>query len=88
MLVFDVAVLLVDATKTSLLVSQGAGEIFASYAKWVGINLALAGICYWATVPPAFLAELSSQAVGIAVFAFALARTILDYVFGRNFLFP
>jgi hypothetical protein len=87
MLVFDVAVLVFDWLKSGLLQTRGWAELRA-YFRWIIINLVFALICYLAASPPHFLSGFSPEKIALAVFVFAFARTILDYAFGRKFMFP
>lgn len=87
-MIFDVVAMSIDAIKTSLFVSQGAAQVLTSYAKWIVLNFVFTLICFWAADTSTSLADPAQQTIGIAVFACALARTTLDYVFGRHFLFP
>ena len=41
-----------------------------------------------AALEPKFLAPFAREWLSFYVFAIALARTILDYVFGGRFMFP
>jgi hypothetical protein len=87
MLFMDVGILIVDGIKSWLLSTEGATELRA-YPKWIFLNLALAFICWYAPAPPDFLPSLSELTVGIIVFAFSFLRTLLDYIFGKSFMFP
>jgi hypothetical protein len=51
-------------------------------------NLGLAIICLLAKSYPEYPPYLSANTISIIVFAFAFLRTVLDYVFGKGFLFP
>jgi hypothetical protein len=87
MLIFDIFVLGVDWLKSGLLRTEGKEELSA-YFKWIGLNLFLATVCLLAIFRPSFLASLSANTVSIIVFAFAFSRTVLDYTFGKKFMFP
>jgi hypothetical protein len=87
MLVFDVAALAIDGTKSWLLGTQGWQEI-RSYPGWIIINGILAAICWYAASHPMSLAEWSPEYLGAVVFSCAFCRTVLDYIFGRRFMFP
>ena len=82
MLIFDMAVLLIDGAKSRLLRTRGAGEL-GVYPRWILLNLAMAVVCLY--VPSS---GLSATNVGIAVLLAAFVRTLLDYYFGRKFMFP
>jgi hypothetical protein len=88
MLVFDVFVLVIDWIKSGILRTQGWNALRV-YAKWIGLNIVLALVCYFAASPPAFVSsQISVDSIAIGVFAIALIRSILDYSFGKNFMFP
>jgi hypothetical protein len=79
MLFFDVVVLLVGCLK---------GDLWRTYVKWIVINLGLALICLSAKSIPEYLPIFSVNTVAALVFATAFLRTVLDYVFGKDFMFP
>jgi hypothetical protein len=88
MLAFDVVVLVVDWIKSGLLKTQRWNELRV-YAKWIVLNIVLALTCYLAAAPATFVSsQISVEAIAIGVFAVALIRSILDYSFGKNFMFP
>jgi hypothetical protein len=87
MLAYDAAVLVVDMIKSWCLGTQGEGQLRA-YWKWIILNIAFAVICWLAALEPKFLAPFAPEWLSCYVFAIALARTILDYVFGGRFMFP
>jgi hypothetical protein len=88
MLAFDVGVLVIDWIKSGILRTQGWNELRV-YAKWIVLNLVLALVCCVAASPPAFVSsQISVESISIAVFAIALTRSVLDYSFGKNFMFP
>ena len=72
MLLFDVAVLVVDGLKTGY---------WKQYLPWLGLNLVLGTSCLLA-------ASASAGWVDAAVFVVALLRTVADYIFGKDFMFP
>jgi hypothetical protein len=78
MLFIDVGILIVDGFKSALL---------PTYSKWIFLNLVLGFICWYAPALPDFLPSLSELTVAIVVFAFAFLRTVLDYIFGKSFMF-
>jgi hypothetical protein len=82
MLFFDVVVLIIDWIKSGLLKSRAWGELQV-YGIWIALNGVLGAACLWV---PDF--HLETEVVGIIVFGAALLRTILDYFFGRRFMFP
>ncbi|MET3909124.1 hypothetical protein ABID59_003478 [Bradyrhizobium sp. S3.3.6] len=85
MLVFDVCVLIFDGIKSHSLGLGGAK--LSAYVTWTVINLGLGLICLGAALCP-LATGLSEGALAAAVFAFALIRTTVDYIQGREFLFP
>jgi hypothetical protein len=87
MLFIDAGILFVDGIKSGLLGTEGAKELLA-YIPWVILNLILGFVCWHAASPPGFLSSLSELTMSIVVFVVALLRTILDYVFGKSFMFP
>jgi len=87
MLVVDVGILIFDGLKNRLLQTRAGAELGA-YVKWVALNLGLAIICLLAKSYPEYPPYLSANTISIIVFAFAFLRTVLDYVFGKGFLFP
>jgi hypothetical protein len=87
MLFIDVGILIFDGAKNRLLRTEGEAELSA-YIKWIVLNLGLAIICLMAKSPPEFLSYFSANGISIVVFGFAFLRTVLDYVFGKEFLFP
>jgi hypothetical protein len=87
MLVVDVGILIFDGLKNRLLQTRAGAELGA-YVKWVALNLGLAIIGLLAKSYPEYPPYLSANTVSIIVFAFAFLRTVLDYVFGKGFLFP
>lgn len=76
---FDVIVLVIDGIKS---------DLFKIYGKWIAFNLILAAVCVWAWRQPDIWPNLSVNCTGATVFAFALLRTVLDYTFGDEFMFP
>jgi hypothetical protein len=84
LLVFDAAILVVDGAKSKLL----GIDLMGTYVKWIALNLALALLCLWAKSPPEYLPSFSVNTTGQIVFAGAFLRTVLDYVFGGDFMFP
>jgi hypothetical protein len=82
MLFFDVGVLIVDWIKSGLLRSR-AWKDLQVYAIWVILNLILGFVC-WLLPETDFAPEI----IGLIVFGAAFLRTVLDYLFGRKFLFP
>lgn len=78
MLAFDVVVLVIDGVKSGL---------FYAYGKWIVLNVALAVVCLWARSQPDWL-HFSDDTTGEIVFVLAFLRTVLDYVFGGEFMFP
>jgi hypothetical protein len=88
MLAFDVVVLVIDWIKSGLLKTQGWIELRV-YAKWIVLNIVLAFVCYFAASrSTSDSSQISVEAIAISVFAAALIRSILDYSFGKNFMFP
>jgi hypothetical protein len=92
MLLFDVAVLIIDRIKSSLLGTQGQDELSA-YWKWIVLNLLLGLVCLWLwhDIPRGsfFCGTATSLYIAsIIVFVLAFFRTILDYAFGKEFMFP
>jgi hypothetical protein len=87
MLFIDVGILFVDLVKSWVLRTEGATELRA-YFIWIGLNLILGVICLFAYSPPGFLPSIAERITSIIVFACALLRTVLDYSFGRRFMFP
>ena len=87
MLFIDVGILIFDGLKNRLLQTRGQAELGA-YVKWVVLNVALAIICLLAMSHSEYPPYLSANTISIIVFAFAFLRTVLDYVFGKGFLFP
>jgi hypothetical protein len=88
MLAFDALVLAIDWIKSGLLKTQRWNELQV-YMKWIVLNIVLALACYLAASPPAFVsAQISVEVIAIGVFAVASIRSILDYSFGKNFMFP
>ena len=83
LMVFDIAVLAIDRFKTALLYPQQSR--LAAYLPWGVLNAALALVCGLASLYPAWL---GTEIESLAVFVLALLRTILDYCFGSDFLFP
>jgi|SRR5580692_6746 hypothetical protein len=79
MLFFDVAVLLVGCLK---------GDLWRTYVKWIVINFIFAFICLSAKSIPECWPVFSPNTVAALVFAIAFLRTILDYVVGKDFMFP
>jgi len=79
MFAFDVIVLIIDGIKSWL---------FKIYGKWIVLNLALATVCLLAAWQASIWPSLSVNWTGAIVFGFAFLRTILDYVFGHEFMFP
>ncbi|MCZ7659455.1 MAG: hypothetical protein M5U07_17065 [Xanthobacteraceae bacterium] len=88
MLFFDAWILLADSFKSDLRGGQGLTEQVGAYVPWIVLNIAFGLVCWFAQSPPGFFASLSALAISILVFACAFARTVLDYVFGRRFMFP
>ena len=76
---FDVIVLIIDGIKSKL---------FKIYGRWIAFNAALAAVCLWAWSQPHFWPGLSVNRTGAIVLAFAVLRTVLDYTFGGEFMFP
>lgn len=88
MLAFDVGVLVIDWIKSGLLNNQRWNELRV-YAKWIILNIVLALVCYLAASPAKlFSFQISVETIAIGVFAIAFIRSILDYSFGKNFMFP
>jgi hypothetical protein len=87
MLFIDVGILLADGLKSWALRVESAKNL-RPYIKWLFLNLALAFICWFAPSPPGFLPLLTELSTSIIVFAFAFLRTVLDYSFGEDFMFP
>lgn len=88
MLAFDVVVLVIDWIKSGLLKTQGWKELRV-YAKWIGLNTILGLVCYFAASPRNFVSSrISVETIAIGVFVIAMIRSILDYSFGKNFMFP
>lgn len=93
MLIFDTFVLIVDVLKTGVL--NRTDKIswrsrLVPYCYWVPLNLTLAVACLYAagvSALPCLTAD-RSVSIGISVFLLAFARTVLDYVVGKNFMFP
>ncbi len=83
MLLFDALVLLVDWVKSSLL-NLTAWKDLEVYGRWIALNVVFGAACYYL----AYKTSLSSEHLGMAVFAGAALRTVLDYLFGRKFMFP
>lgn len=86
MLFFDVFVLVVDWAKNAALRTQGMPALRA-YWPWLLLNTSLGMVCYWAAGSLRPVA-LSPETVGFVVFVLAFARTVLDYLFGQEFMFP
>jgi len=87
MLFIDVGILVADGLKSWALGTESVTKL-RPYIKWLVLNLVLAFICWYAASPPAFLSSLSDLFISIAVFALAFSRTLLDYIFGEDFMFP
>ena len=92
LLSFDVLGLILDRIKSSLLGTQGKQELSA-YGRWIVLNMAFGAVCcvMWASLPNGpflFIPGLSLYTASIIVFVAAFLRTILDYSFGKDFLFP
>jgi hypothetical protein len=79
MLIFDVVALIVDGLKSNLL---------TTYVKWICLNLVFAIICLSAKSIPEHFPAFSANTVAALVFVAAFLRTVLDYVFGKDFMFP
>ena len=87
MLFVDVGILIVDGVKNKLLDTRAQAELGA-YIKWIVLNISLAAVCLVAEHSSACITAVSANIISIIVFAFALLRTILDYIFGKDFMFP
>jgi hypothetical protein len=88
MLAFDVGVLIIDWMKSNILKTQRRKELRV-YAGWIVINIVMALVCYYSAFPPVFVSsQITVETVAIGIFAVALIRSILDYLFGRDFMFP
>lgn len=87
MLSIDVVILIIDGLKTKYLETDVDTQLGA-YVKWIILNFALAIICLIAKSPPEVLSHLSANTISIIVFAFAFLRTVFDYIFGKEFMFP
>jgi hypothetical protein len=87
MLFIDVIILLADGLKSWALGTESVTKL-RPYIKWLVLNLALAFICWYAASPPAFLSSLSELCISFIVIVLAFSRTLLDYIFGEDFMFP
>jgi hypothetical protein len=84
---FDVVVLIIDWIKTDILNPGGHADLDA-YPQRIVLNLPLFGVCLSAAYPFWGLEGLTAQTLAITVLVFAFLRTLLDYIFGRKFMFP
>jgi hypothetical protein len=88
-LAFDVIVLTVDGIKSDHCKFYGVeSKLFKVYGKWIAFNVIFALICVAAIYQPTVCPSLSVTATAAIVFIFAVARTVLDYMFGGEFMFP
>lgn len=87
MLFIDAAILIVDGVKSRFLAIDG-GAALSSYVKWIVLNALLGVVCMCAAYPPEAIASLSELTIALIVFGLAFLRTVMDYIFGRKFMFP
>lgn len=87
MLAADAIILFVDWIKSALLKIERRAA-FGGYLPWIVLNSALCAICLLAAFPPDLISTCSEQTVALIVFLCAFARTFMDYIYGRNFMFP